>query len=74
MAGPWTVEVVGIVSRLDGKARVAVPRGAYLMREIGFEEYELSRDGGPIFPLTLIEVVTYTRKRDLKVIQPPSWP
>jgi len=69
----WKVRVVGSVTRMEGKARVAVPRGDYTMRELELERYELTRDGGPTFPLTIIEVATYSKTKDLKIVE-PTWP
>jgi len=73
MGRVWKVRVIGPVSRLEGTNRVPVPRGDYDMREVGTESYHLSRDGGPTFILTAIDVGTYTNDSRIKVIE-GEWP
>jgi hypothetical protein len=73
MGRVWKVRVIGVVSRLEGTRRFPVPTGDYDMREVETESYQLSRDGGPTFILTVTEVGTYTNDNQMKVIE-GSWP
>jgi hypothetical protein len=50
---------------------VAVPKGTYSMTEKD-GQYELNREGGPTFVLTLVEVSTYSNEHQLKIQEP--WP
>jgi hypothetical protein len=65
----WGVRIKGLVSRLDSnsKSHVAVPHGDYRMRELSTEEYELSREGGPTFRLSLREVAQYLGSEALEI-------
>jgi hypothetical protein len=65
----WGVRIKGLVSRLDGKRRVAVPHGDYRMRELSTEEFELSCKGGPTFRLSLGEVATYHSTEALEITE-----
>jgi hypothetical protein len=74
MTNTWRMRVTGLVSReLDTGERVAVPTGDYTMREIDTEHYELTRDGGPTFTLSLKEVSRYLNTKDLKA-EGGAWP
>lgn len=66
------VRIYGLVSRVDGRKRVAVPPGEYTMSELSVNRYLLSREGGPDFELTLTEVTTYLRG-EMKIIE-GQWP
>jgi hypothetical protein len=68
----WDVNVTGVVTRIEDKARVSVARGAYRMREVGRGEYELSREGSPTFRLSLREVSQYKDTKSLKITG--TWP
>jgi hypothetical protein len=63
----WKVEVLGLVSHLDGRMRVAAPAGEYLMEEIGLGRYRLSGRDKPTFELSITEVSTYINEHHLKV-------
>lgn len=67
------VRIIGPVSWVVGNQRVTVPPGDYDMSEVGIEDYELSRDEGPTFTLTTIEVGTYASDGRLKVVE-GDWP
>jgi len=73
MGSQWKVRVVGLVSRLDGHKRVALPQGEYAMTEVGVSDYELAADGVPMAILTHTEVGTYINSSALKVIE-GDWP
>ncbi len=51
---------------------MAVPKGTYAMAEKEFGQYELTREGGPTFTLSLVEVSTYSNEHQLKIQGP--WP
>jgi hypothetical protein len=57
----WLVEIFDIVSRVDGRRRISVPLGEYVMRERSTESYWLTNDDLlPVgFELTLLEISTY---------------
>lgn len=70
----WRVEIVGTVSHVvESGARIAAPRGEYDMVESDLGSYELSRTGGPVFSLTLLELSTEVKARHLKIIE-GRWP
>jgi hypothetical protein len=63
------VRVTGLVSRVEGRARVAVPLGDYDVSEIGIEDYELRRADYPTFILSAVEVGTYEHTGALRIIR-----
>jgi hypothetical protein len=69
----WKVKVVGSVSRRQGNNRVAVPHGEYLMRETELGTYFLSRETGPKFALTQLEVSAHVNESNLKIVE-GRWP
>ena len=64
----WTLRVTGRVTRLraDG-ARVAVPEGKYVMMEAHRQYYEIAREGGASFILSLIEISSYVLERQIEI-------
>lgn len=69
----WKVRVIGVVSKVDGKRRIAVPVGEYSMKEVGIADYELTRDDGPTFKLTAIEAGIYVDTKQMKILD-GTWP
>lgn len=63
----WKVDVRGLVSRVAGRARVAVQPGPYQMREIALGRYQLSGKDKPTFDLSITEVSTYLNGKQLKI-------
>jgi hypothetical protein len=72
--GIWIVEIFDVVSRVEGRSRVSVPHGEYLMRERSTESYWLTnQDLLPVgFELTLTEVATYLQGK-MRIIA-GKWP
>ena len=73
MTRVWKIRVIGVVSMPEGNRRVPAPRGDYEMREAEGESYRLTRENGPTFDLTLMEVATYTKDDRLRILQ-GVWP
>lgn len=69
----WRVEIRGLVRRLVNYKRIPVSHGFYILRETGEVMYELSRETGATFELTLDELAQYVENGDL-TFPDNDWP
>ena len=71
----WTISVRGLVSRMDERARrVPVPKGQYMVHELGTGIYEMSGNDQPSFRLSAKELEGHIRAGEIDIVSGGRWP